>query len=116
MVIWQLLRFIVGAACCRKDDGELFRPENEPLSGFDQPDCFCAAGTGVFKPASRASLSARNRAVFSRIAFNAAWYSAIACWASCDCFSRLNAASALRLIRIHAQLPQPQRATPVFEG
>jgi hypothetical protein len=59
---------IVGAACCRKDGGELLRPESESLLGFDQAGCFWAAGTSGFKPASRASLSARNRAVFSRVA------------------------------------------------
>jgi hypothetical protein len=48
--------------------------------------CFCARGAGVcaraagvFKAASRASLSARNRAVFSRVAARAASYSASAC-------------------------------------
>ena len=55
--------------------------------GFDQADCFWTAGTGLFKPASRASRSARNRAVFSRVAALAAWYSAIACCPSRSCCS-----------------------------
>jgi hypothetical protein len=86
---------IVSAACCRKDGGELLRPESESLLGFDQAGCFWAAGTGGFKPASRASLSARNRAVFSRVADCAASYSAIACCPSRSCCSFfLKAASA----------------------
>jgi hypothetical protein len=50
---------------------------------------------GVFWLAeSRAKRSARNRAVFSRIARSSAWYSAIACWPSRNCCSFLNRASA----------------------
>ena len=45
---------------------------------------------------SRAKRSARNRAVFSRIARSSAWYSAITCWPSRNCCSFLNRASARR--------------------
>ena len=49
-----------------------------PLLGCNHADCFCAAGTGVFRATSRANLSALNRAVFSRVAKRAASYSAVA--------------------------------------
>jgi len=92
---------IVAAACCREDNGELLRPASESLLGFDQADCFCAAGTGVFKPASRASLNARKRAVFSRVAARAASYSAITCCPSRSCCSFfLKAASARSRARL----------------
>jgi hypothetical protein len=78
-----------------QDDAELLRPMSESLLGFDHAGCFCAAATGVLKTASRASRSARNRAVFSRVAARAASYSAIACCPSrCCCSFFLKAASA----------------------
>jgi hypothetical protein len=106
---------IVSAACCRKDGGELLRPESESLLGFDQAGCFWAAGTGGFKPASRASLSARNRAVFSRVADCAASYSAIACCPSRSCCSFfLKAASARSRAGLGSvsNLVTPVRANP----
>src|SRR6516164_8307910 len=45
---------------------ELLQPASESLLGYDQVGCFCGAWPAVLKAASRASLSARNRAVFSR--------------------------------------------------
>ena len=68
---------------------------------FDQAGCFWTAGTGVFKPASRANRDARNRAVLSRVAAPAAWYSAIACCPSRSCCSFfLKAASARSRARL----------------
>ena len=83
---------------------------------FDQAGCFWAAGTGVFKPASRASLSARNRAVFSRVAARAVSYSAIACCPSRSCCSFfLKAASARSRARLASvsNLVTPFRASPL---
>jgi len=83
---------------------------------FDQADCSWAAGTGVFKPASRASLSARNRAVFSRVAARAASYSAIACCPSRSCCSFfLKVASARSRARLASvsNLVTPFRANPL---
>ena len=83
---------------------------------FDQAGCFWPAGTGVFKPASRASLSARNRAVFSRVAARAASYSAIACCPSRSCCSFfLKAASARSRARLASvsNLVTPFRANPL---
>jgi hypothetical protein len=83
--------------------------------GFDQADCFCDAGTGVFKTASRASLNARKRAVFSRVAARAASYSAIACCPSRSCCSFfLKAASARSRARLAlvSNLVAPVRANP----
>jgi hypothetical protein len=58
---------------------------------------FCLTGRCLVRlAASRASRSARKRVVFSRIACSWAWYSAIACWASRNCCSFLNSASARR--------------------
>ena len=85
---------------------------------FDQAGCFWAAGTGVFEPASRASLSARNRAVFSRVAARAVSYSAIACCPSRSCCSFfLKAASARSRARLTSvsNLVTPFRANP-FAG
>jgi hypothetical protein len=85
---------------------------------FDQAGCFWAAGTGVFKPASRASLSARNRAVFSRVAARAVSYSALACCPSRSCCSFfLKTASARSRARLTSvsNLVTPFRANP-FAG
>src|SRR5262249_4792035 len=67
----------------------------------------------VFKPASRANRSARNRAVFSLVAARAASYSAIACCPSCSCCSFfLKAASA----RSRARLASVSNLlTPILE-
>jgi hypothetical protein len=104
-------------ACCRKDDGELLRRASELSLGFDQAGCFRAAGTGVFKPASRANRSARNRAVFSVVAARAAAYSAIACCPSCSCCSFfLKAASArsrARLASVSNLITPSCRANPL---
>ena len=94
-------------------------PPGEPIVTqirFDQAGCFWAAGTGVFKPASRASLSARNRAVFSRVAARVVSYSAIACCPSRSCCSFfLKAASARSRARLASvsNLVTPFRANPL---
>ena len=99
-VFWASVKMtIIGSACCRKDDGRLLRPASE--LGFDYAGCLWAAGTGVFEAASRASRNPRNRAVFSRVAAPAAWYSAIACCPSRSCCSFfLKAASARSRARL----------------
>ena len=90
-------------------------PPSESLLGYDQVGCFCAAWPAIFKAASRASLSARNRAVFSRVAARAASYSATACCPSRSCCSFfLNAASARSraLVASVSNLVTPARANP----
>jgi hypothetical protein len=105
-----------GQSTYGQSKGELLRPASESLLGFDQAGCFWVAGTGFFKPASRASLSARNRAVFSRVAARAASYSAIACCPSRSCCSFfLKAASARSrapLVSV-SNLVSPSRANPL---